>query len=116
MNMSSEVEPGISAGYFHRLVWRSLEVVKEVKKFPEDKKLYVRVILRSGETFYASAAYNWVDNRTGEKIIIFISDDKSIVVSFSNVDRIEFLYERPDEKAPGFKIEKEQEPKAIQIS
>lgn len=112
MTMSNELEPEVMSERFPGSIIKAMGTIRKVKGFRKGKKLYVQAFLRSGEAFYTSKAAAWVDTQTEEGMVLFINESKSIIVSLSNIDRIELLYEKPkDEKISGFSVEKYQESK-----
>jgi len=79
-------------------------LTKKVKKLPPDKKIYIKAFMNSGDDFYVSGWSSREDVRTGEKLILFVTENKTILTDFRNVQKIEFYYEKPSSKAVGFEV------------
>lgn len=106
MSVSSEVEPEAGSERFLGSILKAMTLVRKAKGFPKGKKLYLQVFLHSGLNFYTSQAAAWVDAQANEGMVLFISESKSIIVSLSNIDRIELLYEKPKgQEIDGFTVE-----------
>ncbi len=72
-------------------------LTRKIRELPENKEIYIRVCLHSGDNFYISGWASWPDLNTGRILVFFQCKDKCIVTEFRNVEKIEFLYEKPKE-------------------
>ncbi len=81
-------------GSLQKVIKRAMWLTWKVKKIPEDKDAHMLAIL-SNEAFYVSGWSSWEDDKTGEKLILLIGNDKSVLTDFRNVDRFEIYYEKP---------------------
>jgi hypothetical protein len=59
--------------------------------------------LRIGEELYVSRWGAWENPHTREKLIFLVTDNKWVLTGFRNVEEIEFLYEKPESKAIGYR-------------
>lgn len=91
---------GVREIKFHRLLTIAVDLARRVG--PIDKQIYVQVFLNDGENFCTHNWTSWEDTTTGEKIVLFICEDKSILVPSRSINRIELLYEQPSDGAIGF--------------
>ena len=44
----------------------------------------------------------WEEDYTREKLIFLVSDDRGVLANFRNVKKIEFRYDKPAKRVPGF--------------
>jgi len=78
-------------------------LTRKIRGLPESKEIYIRVYLHGGDDFYISGWASWPDSHTGRILVFFECKDKCIVTEFRNVEKIEFLYAKPEgSKAIGF--------------
>ncbi len=71
-------------------------LTRKIRGLPEDKEIYIRVYMHSGDDFYISGWASWPDLTTGGILVFFQCKDKCIVTEFRNVEKIEFLHKKPD--------------------
>jgi len=80
-------------------------LTRKTRGLPGNKEIYIHVFLHSGDNFYISGWASWPDLKTGRILVFFQCKDKCIMTEFHNVEKIEFLYKKPDEPGePGFVI------------
>ena len=51
--------------------------------------------LHDDEPFYISGWSSWEDSRTGQKLILLIGGEKSVITDFGNVHKLEVFYKKP---------------------
>lgn len=90
---------GANQGTFTRIIKRAMRLTWHFKGISEQKNAYVRVFLHDGDSFSVLGWSSWEDDRTGEKLVLLVGNDRSIVTDSGNISKFEILYEKP--KEPG---------------
>lgn len=78
-------------------------LARKVKGFPESQELYIQIFLRIRDDFFISKWTSWEDQRTGEKLLFLVGDNRCVLTDFRNVEKIDFFYEKPKSNAIEFK-------------
>jgi len=98
---------------FHEVLGRADDVIRKVKEISKDEKLHVRVMLNGNMMLYVSHWTSWEDNVTGEKIVLFIGKDRSVLVELANINRIEFFYGKPEKISEEMKVVEGYKPRDV---
>ena len=81
-------------GLFHELLAQVNRLARKMKEVSEEEPMYIKVTTQKGEGFFVSEWTSWEDNKTGEKLIFFVTEDKCILIGLQNIEKIEFFAEK----------------------
>ncbi len=85
-------------GSWQKTIKDALKLARKTKKLSQ-KTAYMRVTLHDGDSFYLSGWSCWEEDRTGEKIVLLIGRDRSVITESRNISKFEFFYKKPKEKS-----------------